>query len=56
MTSLKSFGTSAFADSTIDKFDAPNLNLITVDIGKFSKEIITFTIGKKNFQDSLGIL
>ena len=56
MKSLSSISTSAFADCAINEFDAPNINSITVDIDDYIKENFTFTIGKKNFLDSFGIL
>ena len=48
--------TSAFVNCIINKFDAPNLKSITVDFDKFRCENIIFTVGKKNFQDSPGII
>ena len=55
MQSLNSINTSAFRNCTINEFDAPNLKSITVDKDLQSNENATFTVGKKNFQDSLGI-
>ena len=54
MKSLNSINTSAFDNCSINEFDAPNLNSITVDKEKDVE--ITFIVGKKNFQDSNGIL
>ena len=56
MKSLTSIGTSTFVGCTINEFDAPNLNSITVDTENYSGENLTFTVGKKNFKDSPGIL
>ena len=56
MKNLKSMNTSAFYNCIIDEFDAPHLNSITVDLHDFRNENITFTIGKKNFENSPGIL
>ena len=55
MKSLTSLSTSVFANCTINEFDAPNLHSIIVDTGYRGKNL-TITIGKKNFQDSPGIL
>ena len=55
MKSLNSINTSVFVSCTINEFDAPHLNLITVDNDLWSKNL-TFTVGKKNFEDSPGIL
>ena len=49
MKSLNSIGTSAFANCTVNIFDAPKLNSITEDF-------YWFKVGIKNFQDSPGIL
>ena len=49
MMSLTSLYTSVFNSCTINEFDAPNINSITVD------SYATFTVGKKNFQDYTGI-
>ena len=55
MKSLNSINTSAFQNCTINEFEAPNINSITVDVDYYNKNV-TFIIGKKNFQDSPGIL
>ena len=60
MKTLTSLSTSAFANCTINEFDAPNINSITVvvvddDDDDDDDESITFTVGKKNFHDSPGI-
>ena len=49
MKSLNSINIATFANCTINEFDAPNLKSI-------SKDYCKFTIGKKNFQDSPGII
>ena len=54
MKNLKVLNTSAFGKCSINEFDAPNLNEISVD--KDVDYEITFIVGKKNFQDSHGIL
>ena len=56
MINLVKFDTSAFGDCVINEFDAPNLNSISIDKDKYSCLKITFSVGKKNFQDSPGIL
>ena len=55
MQSLNVINTSAFANCTINEFDAPNLESITVDTGLYD-ENLTITVVKKNFQDSPGII
>ena len=55
MNSLNSINTLTFEDCTINEFDAQNINSITVDVDYYNKNV-TFIIGKKNFQDSPGIL
>ena len=49
---------SAFANCTINKFDAPKLKTVEVDSIRvlIDRVDITFTVGKKNFQDFPGIL
>ena len=56
MKNLRSISTSAFAHNTIIEFDAPNLNSISIDKDMFSDDNLTFTVGKKNFKDSPGII
>ena len=56
MKSLNSINISSFEDCTINEFDAPNLNTITVDFDDYNDKNYNFTVGKKNFQDSAGIL
>ena len=61
MKSLNTLNSSAFANSTINEFDAPNLqkiniNYIMVNVNEYGSEKITFTVGKKNFQDSPGVI
>ena len=48
MKSLTSISTSVFRNCTINEFDAPNLNSITVDKDILSRNL-TFAVGKKNF-------
>ena len=50
MKSLNALNTSAFANCTINNFNAPNLNAITT----FKK--IKFYVGTKNFPDSPSII
>ena len=54
MKSLTSISTSAFGNCTINEFDAPNIESIKVFVYENVKFI--FTVGKKNFQDSPGII
>ena len=56
MKSLNSLTTSAFDDCTINEFDAPNLNSITINENPCKFKNNTFIVGKKNFEDSPGIL
>ena len=49
MKSLNLIGTSAFSKCTINEFDVPNLNKIIAEIEDYSKESITYSVGKKNF-------
>ena len=60
MKSLNTLGTSAFVNCTIYEFDAPNINTVIMDIeesiSEISREIITFCVVKKNFQDYPGII
>ena len=49
MKNLSSINTLTFYDCTINEFDAPKLNSITVDEDLFSSKNITFIVGKKNF-------
>ena len=55
MKSLKSISTNAFANCTINEFDAPNLNSITVNFDDYNNKNLIFTVRTKNFQDSSGI-
>ena len=50
MKNLNSISTSAFANSTINEFDAPKL------VNIFDDEDVTFIVGKKSFEDPSGIL
>ena len=56
MMILSSLSTLAFVDCTINDFDAPNLLSISIDIDKYNSNNATFTVGKKNFKDSPGIV
>ena len=55
MKNLNEINTFAFENCIINEFDAPNISSIIVNNDRFC-ENITFTIGKKNFRDSYGIL
>ena len=56
MKMLNAINTSAFANCTINEFDAPNLKTITVDANKYIAKKCSFSVGAKNFKDSPGIL